>query len=141
MKILLAILAAFALSATAADAPSEPMDLVGYATSDIGSPMFLTTWPDSPAAVYNVKCGGDWRFIVSTRPMYKDGDLFGCYRFTKPQEITIVWNSRGTPYKVILTADTFTYTRWFLKLHPELEPADGAPDAGDDSDTKPDAKL
>lgn len=122
--------------ATAADAPPEPKDLVGFATNDLNKPMFLTTWPASPPLLYKVKCEGHWHFAVSMRPKSEknpEGDLFGCYTFTAPQEITIVWNDKGHPVKVLYKASEFEFTDWFLKLYP----IHGPDQAQDEPDTEP----
>lgn len=116
------ILAGLAGSALAAVAPpTEPIDLVGFTTNEMGKPVFLTTWEVSPPSAYNVKCEVPWHFAVSRRPKSEknpEGDLFGCYTFTKPREITIVWNDKGKPLKIAYPASDFELTNWFLKKYP-----------------------
>lgn len=121
-----------------------PIDLVGFTTNEMGKPVFLTTWPASPAgAKYAVKCEAPWHFTVSVRPVSEknpEGDLFGCWVFTKPQEITIGWNDKGKPLKIVYPADVFDFTDWFLALYPAHGPDAGAPDTEPETG-QPDTKL
>lgn len=117
---LVATAALVLLYAASAAAMDLPPDLVGVSSNELGARVFLTTYQDTkPEVKKGAHCTGTWHLVISMRPQNPEGNLFGCYTFTAPTEITVIWANDVTS---TYSSSVVYFVDWFIKLYPAHAP-------------------